>query len=76
MTLDAAEARAALAARLDERGYAHSIAVADTAAHLAGVYGVDRDDAYLAGVLHDWSRDEDPGSLLDEAVRSGLRLPT
>ncbi|MBE0418414.1 MAG: bis(5'-nucleosyl)-tetraphosphatase (symmetrical) YqeK [Coriobacteriia bacterium] len=76
MTVNAAEARAALATRLGERGYAHSIAVAETAVRLAEVYGVDRDEAYLAGLLHDWSRDENAASLRDEAIRLGVDVTT
>ena len=49
-----AKAEDALALRLDANGYAHSVAVAETAAGLAAVYGVDGDAAYLAGLLHDW----------------------
>jgi predicted HD superfamily hydrolase involved in NAD metabolism len=72
MTLDAAEARAAVASRLGKRGYAHSIAVAGMAARLAEAYEMDPDEAYLAGLLHDWSRDEDVATLRDEAVRLGI----
>ncbi|MDF1541661.1 MAG: bis(5'-nucleosyl)-tetraphosphatase (symmetrical) YqeK [Anaerosomatales bacterium] len=68
----AAEARAALASRLGKRGYAHSVAVAQTAARLADAYGVDAREAYLAGLLHDWSRDEDGATLCAEAVRLGI----
>jgi predicted HD superfamily hydrolase involved in NAD metabolism len=72
MTLDAAEARAAVASRLGKRGYAHSIGVAETAARLAEAYEMDPDEAYLAGLLHDWSRDEDAATLREEAVRLGI----
>lgn len=74
MTLDAAEARAALASRLGKRGYAHSIAVAETAARIATAYGMDADEAYLAGLLHDWSRDEDAATLRGEAARLGIAM--
>jgi len=72
MIPDAAEARAVLATRLGERGYAHSVAVAETAALLAEAYEMDPDEAYLAGLLHDWSRDEDAATLRDEAARLGI----
>ncbi len=72
MTVELSEVRAALAARLDERGYAHSVAVAETAARLADEYGVDTDDAYLAGLVHDWARDDGPEALLAEAARFGI----
>ncbi|MBW6468907.1 MAG: bis(5'-nucleosyl)-tetraphosphatase (symmetrical) YqeK, partial [Coriobacteriia bacterium] len=48
--------------------------VAQTAARLADVYDVDPDEAYLAGLLHDWSRDEDGAALCDEAVRLGIEM--
>ena len=34
--------------------YVHSLGVAETALHLAEVYGVDRFDAAAAGLIHDW----------------------
>ena len=36
--------------------YVHSLGVAETALHLAEVYGVDRFDAAAAGLIHDWAR--------------------
>ncbi|MDY0087399.1 MAG: bis(5'-nucleosyl)-tetraphosphatase (symmetrical) YqeK [Coriobacteriia bacterium] len=72
MTAQLAEVRQALACRLDEGGYAHSVAVAETAAQLAKRYGVDAQEAYLAGLLHDWSRDESAPSLLGEARSLGI----
>jgi predicted HD superfamily hydrolase involved in NAD metabolism len=72
MMVDLPEVRALLARRLGERGYAHSVAVADTAARLADEYGVDREEAYLAGLLHDWSRDDDESTLRSEAHRLGI----
>lgn len=74
MIPDPVEARAALATRLGERGYAHSVAVAETAARLADVYGVNTQQAYLAGLLHDWSRDEAGATLREEAARLGIEV--
>ncbi|HET6498609.1 MAG TPA: bis(5'-nucleosyl)-tetraphosphatase (symmetrical) YqeK, partial [Coriobacteriia bacterium] len=68
------EASEALARRLDAGGYAHSVAVAETAAGLATVYGVDAESAYLAGLLHDWARDDAPDTLLAEAARLGVEV--
>jgi predicted HD superfamily hydrolase involved in NAD metabolism len=76
MMVDLSEVRALLANRLDERGYAHSVAVADTAARLADEYGVDREEAYLAGLLHDWARDDDESTLRSEADRLGIEPTT
>jgi len=39
--------------RLNEKRYIHSLAVADEAVRLADMYGADRQKAYLAGLLHD-----------------------
>ena len=39
--------------RLNEKRYYHSLCVADEAKRLAEKYGGDRDKAYLAGLLHD-----------------------
>lgn len=39
--------------RLNEKRYLHSLAVADEAVRLADIYGADRQKAYLAGLLHD-----------------------
>ncbi len=74
MRPDTAEARSALAGRLGTRGYEHSVAVAETALVLAEEYGVDPDEAYLAGLLHDWSRDEDAATLRESAERFGIEL--
>ncbi len=67
MSLSPENARAALGERLSAKGYAHSIAVADTAARLARIYGVDESTAYLAGLLHDWTRECSPDALLSSA---------
>lgn len=39
--------------RLNKKRYTHSLAVADEAVRLADMYGADRQKAYLAGLLHD-----------------------
>ena len=61
-----------LRARLDEKGLAHSLRAADTAAGLALVYGVDPAAAKLAGALHDWDRDRDGEELMAAATAQGL----
>lgn len=68
------EAMAALTPRLSERSLSHSVAVAQAAEHLAAVYGADTDDAWLAGLLHDWSRDLTNAQLVDEARALGMEL--
>lgn len=42
-----------LKSRLNEKRYLHSLAVADEAYRLAGIYGADQNKAYFAGLLHD-----------------------
>lgn len=42
-----------LRSRLNEKRYIHSLAVADEAMRLAEIYGADKSKAYLAGLLHD-----------------------
>lgn len=45
--------------RLSEYRYIHSMNVAKRARELAKIYGVDEDKAYLAGVLHDITKETD-----------------
>ena len=45
--------KAILQKRLNEKRYYHSLCVADEAKRLAEKYGGDKDKAYLAGLLHD-----------------------
>lgn len=45
--------KAVLQKRLNEKRYYHSLCVADEAKRLAEKYGGDSDKAYLAGLLHD-----------------------
>lgn len=65
-----------LGARLAERPHrlAHSLSVADTACHLALVYGVDPFDARVAGLLHDWDKALAPDELLRRARQEGVDL--
>lgn len=62
----------ALAHRLCERSLRHSEGVAEMAAELAERYGVDREAARVAGLLHDWARDESKADLLAAASRAGV----
>ncbi len=60
------EARKAdLAGRVKPKRFRHSLGVADTAARMAQVYGVDARLARLAGLLHDWDKGYD-----DEGARA------
>jgi len=68
-----AQARALLASRLSPGSVAHSERVATSAVALARRSGVDVDDAELAGLLHDYARDESGESLL--ALSDTLGIP-
>lgn len=65
--------------RVGPRRFAHSLGVAKTAEELARTYGVDEDEARIAGLLHDWDKGyDDPGILaraaeLDMAVDPELQ---
>lgn len=63
---------AAVRDRLTEERYAHVLAVRDCAAKLAELYGVDREKAELAGVLHDYARDLPGEVLLSLAEERGI----
>lgn len=47
-----------LKSRLNEKRYHHSLCVADEARRLAIKYGADSEKAYLAGLLHDITKNE------------------
>ena len=46
-----------LKVRLSEKRYLHSLAVADEAVFLAEKYGADKQKAYIAGLLHDITKE-------------------
>ncbi len=66
------EALAAISQRLGPAGVRHSLGVAETAARLAETYGTDVDEARLAGLLHDWSKETSAGELLQSARTLGI----
>jgi predicted HD superfamily hydrolase involved in NAD metabolism len=67
-------ARGAVRARLHAQAAAHCERTAATARELAGRFGVDEDAAELAGLLHDWSREEPDAALLAYADTHGLSV--
>jgi predicted HD superfamily hydrolase involved in NAD metabolism len=69
-----AQARAWLASCLSPGSIAHSERVASSAVLLARRFGVDQDDAELAGLLHDVARDETDEALLVLADTLGVPL--
>jgi predicted HD superfamily hydrolase involved in NAD metabolism len=70
VTYQAAEQ--ALADRLSEPALRHCRAVAETAAALAAIYGVDVERAQLAGLLHDWHRELEHDALVSSAQEAGI----
>lgn len=52
----------------------HCRAVAKAAEELARRHGVDPDHAWLAGLLHDWAREESSDELLARAARLGIEI--
>ncbi|WP_251520367.1 MULTISPECIES: bis(5'-nucleosyl)-tetraphosphatase (symmetrical) YqeK [Staphylococcus] len=49
--------------KLPEKRYKHSLRVAETAVKLADIYDGDKDKAELAGILHDYCKYDDLGSM-------------
>jgi predicted HD superfamily hydrolase involved in NAD metabolism len=72
--LDMESMRTAVRAHLSARSAAHCERTADTARELACRFDVDPDAAELAGLLHDWSRDDSAGALIAFADAHGLAV--
>ncbi len=60
--------------RLDEKRYFHSLCVADEAKRLAVKIGVDTEKAYLAGLLHDITKNASREEHLQIFARFGIIL--
>lgn len=69
-----AERQAELERRLKPSRYRHSLGVAGTAAELARRFGLDVEQARLAGLLHDCAREFPNERLQGEAERRGLAI--
>lgn len=74
MTSREAEAHDALRARLSADTLGHCERVAETAARIAASYGVDVALARLAGLLHDWSKEQGGAELVSIARRRNVPL--
>ena len=68
------EYKALLRSRLSEKRYIHSLAVADEAKRLAELYGADRSKAYLAGLLHDVTKNSDMTEHFSVFAAYGIEL--
>ncbi|MFP5526859.1 bis(5'-nucleosyl)-tetraphosphatase (symmetrical) YqeK [Peptococcus simiae] len=64
--------RTLLSQELGPKRLAHCQRVADTAAQLAEKYGADVDDAYLAGLMHDYAKKFDQSRLYELAKEGQL----
>ncbi len=63
-----------LKARLNEKRYYHSLCVADEAKRLAQKYGADPDKMYLAGLLHDITKNFSDAGQLQTFEKFGIML--
>ena len=75
MRLDKEEMKALrrrLKESLSEKRYRHSIGVAETARDLALHYGCDPEQAYLAGLVHDYAKSMKKSELVEIAERENL----
>lgn len=64
----------ALSDRLSKDGFQHSLYTAETAAQLAGLYGVEPELAFVAGLLHDWDKEVDSHEILKKAERYCIKV--
>ena len=65
---------ASLRARLTDDRFIHSLNVADMARELALIYGEDPEKAYLAGLVHDCTKNTAPEKQLELMARGGIIL--
>lgn len=65
-----------LKSRLNEDRYIHSLNVADSALELACAFGVDKEKAYIAGLLHDVCKNESDENQLQIMRFNGIILNT
>lgn len=54
--------------------YRHSVSVAETAAQLAEIYGVNREKAYLAGLVHDCAKNYSKEELMQLADDFSIKI--
>ena len=67
-------ARKKLETRLTDYRFLHSVSVADTAVNMAKIYGVDVDEARIAGLLHDWDKNYSDEELVARAATYGITI--
>lgn len=69
------DARKKLEKRLTQYRLLHSISVSDIAQLMASVYGVNTDQARLAGLLHDWDKNYSDAELFKRAKHYNIEVP-
>jgi predicted HD superfamily hydrolase involved in NAD metabolism len=67
-------AEALARSRLSEKRYGHTLRVADTAADLARVHGLDEERARLSALIHDAARESEPEEFLRLAEEWNLTV--
>lgn len=60
--------------RLSEKRFNHSLGVAKTARKLAEIYGADEKKAYLAGLLHDITKNLGPSEQIEFCIKHGIEM--
>ena len=70
--MDYEEMRALLEKSLKTSRYQHSLGVAETAVFLARRFGVDEEQAQVAGLLHDCAKHMKPQDLLKECIEKKI----
>jgi len=68
------DARAKLEERLTQDRFLHSVSTSEIAALMADVYGVNREHALLAGLLHDWDKAYSESELIERAQQFGVEI--
>jgi predicted HD superfamily hydrolase involved in NAD metabolism len=68
------EFRSLLKKKLKPEHYEHSLRTADLAEKMAGAYGVDAQKAYIAGLLHDYTKSMTGREILTAAELNGIDI--
>jgi predicted HD superfamily hydrolase involved in NAD metabolism len=68
------EIKITLQGRLTKEHYEHSLRTAELAEEMAEAYGVDSSKAYLAGILHDYTKSLTRDEMLKEAKACGINI--
>ena len=72
--MDKVEIIASLRSRLCDDRFFHSLNVAEQAKKLASIYGEDEQKAYLAGLVHDCTKNTPPDKQLEIIESGGIHL--